>query len=107
MPNSKPGFASIQIQQENLKMDIQKIISELRAEQEQLTEAIYSLERLAMVHGGRRRGRPPKWMTEAARAAEAPAAVPAPVKTRGRKKRAMPGRKRGSTAKSAEAASGE
>ena len=89
-------------------MDIQKIIAELRAEQEQLTEAIYSLERLAMVHGGRRRGRPPKWMTEAARAAEGTPAPAAPAKTRGRKKRgAAPGRKRGSAPKTAEAAAGE
>lgn len=85
-------------------MDIQKIIAELRAEREQIEEAIFSLERLALVHGGRRRGRPPKWMTEAARAAE-PAAAAAP-KQRGRKKRAMPGRKRNVNAKAAEAAAG-
>ena len=45
-------------------MDVTKILEELRQEREQLEEAILSLERLA--HGrGRRRGRPPAWMTEA------------------------------------------
>lgn len=44
-------------------MDVAKILSELKAEREQLEEAIVSLERLA-----RRRtrgpGRPPGWMSE-------------------------------------------
>ena len=41
------------------------MLSELRAEREQLDEAIIVLQRLAM--GGRkRRGRPPKWMSQAA-----------------------------------------
>ena len=38
------------------------MISELRAEREQIEEAIMSLERLARGQG-KRRGRPPKWMT--------------------------------------------
>jgi len=44
-------------------MDINKMLAELRAERDQLAEAILVLERLA---GGRgkRRGRPPKWMAE-------------------------------------------
>ena len=45
-------------------MDVTKILSELRLEREQIEEAILSLERLAKGRG-RRRGRPPKWMTEA------------------------------------------
>jgi hypothetical protein len=45
-------------------MDVAKILAELRQEREQIEEAIISLERLA--HGrGKRRGRPPSWMTEA------------------------------------------
>ncbi len=45
-------------------MDVAKILAELRQEREQIEEAIVSLERLA--HGrGRRRGRPPAWMTAA------------------------------------------
>ena len=43
-------------------MDIDKILSELRTERDQLAEAILILERLA-AGGGRRRGRPPRWMT--------------------------------------------
>jgi hypothetical protein len=45
-------------------MDVSKILIELRAEREQLEEAILSLERLARGRG-RRRGRPPAWMTDA------------------------------------------
>lgn len=44
-------------------MDVAKILAELRQEREQIEEAILSLERLAQGRG-RRRGRPPAWMTE-------------------------------------------
>ena len=44
-------------------MDILKMIEELRAEREGLSEAIVVLERLA-VGQGKRRGRPPAWMKE-------------------------------------------
>ncbi len=43
-------------------MDVTKILGELKQEREQIEEAIVSLERLAMGRG-RRRGRPPAWMT--------------------------------------------
>jgi hypothetical protein len=43
-------------------MDVTKILAELRQEREQIEEAILSLERLARGRG-RRRGRPPAWMT--------------------------------------------
>jgi hypothetical protein len=39
-------------------MDINKILAQLHAEREELTRAILALEGL----GGKRRGRPPKWM---------------------------------------------
>jgi hypothetical protein len=45
------------------KMDVSKILTELRQEREQIEEAIMSLERLARGRG-RRRGRPPAWMTD-------------------------------------------
>jgi hypothetical protein len=45
------------------RMDVAKILVELRQEREQIEEAILSLERLARGRG-RRRGRPPAWMTE-------------------------------------------
>jgi len=43
-------------------MDINKMLAELRAEKEGLEEAIITLERLAAGRG-KRRGRPPAWMT--------------------------------------------
>ena len=44
-------------------MDINKMLVELRSEREQIEEAIMTLERLARGRG-KRRGRPPAWMTE-------------------------------------------
>jgi len=44
-------------------MDVAKILTELREERQQIEEAIVSLERLARGRG-RRRGRPPGWMSE-------------------------------------------
>ena len=46
-------------------MDVDKMLAELRLEREQIEEAILTLERL--VRGrGRRRGRPPAWLKDAA-----------------------------------------
>jgi len=45
-------------------MDITKMLAELRQEREQIEEAILTLERLARGQG-KRRGRPPLWLTEA------------------------------------------
>ena len=43
-------------------MDVVKMLSELRQEREQIEEAILTLERL--VRGqGKRRGRPPAWLS--------------------------------------------
>ena len=44
-------------------MDVTKMLVDLRQEREQIEEAIMSLERLARGRG-KRRGRPPAWMTE-------------------------------------------
>jgi hypothetical protein len=44
------------------QMDINKMLAELRNEREQIEEAIMTLERLARGRG-RRRGRPPAWMS--------------------------------------------
>jgi hypothetical protein len=44
-------------------VDINKMIAELRSEREQIEESILVLERLARGQG-KRRGRPPKWMTK-------------------------------------------
>lgn len=43
-------------------MDVQKMLTELRQEREQIEEAILTLERLARGRG-KRRGRPPAWMS--------------------------------------------
>jgi hypothetical protein len=43
-------------------MDVLKMLADLRQEREQIEEAIVTLERLAQGRG-RRRGRPPAWMS--------------------------------------------
>ena len=72
-------------------MDVTKILAELRDERQQIEEAIVSLERLARGRG-RRRGRPPSWMSE----------VTTTVKRRGR----PPGSKNKAVANEAVAANG-
>ncbi len=52
-------------------MDVMKMLADLRQEREQLEEAILTLERLARGRG-RRRGRPPAWMTELKRRGRPP-----------------------------------
>jgi hypothetical protein len=51
--------------EESQAMDVSKILTELINERQQIEEAILSLERLARGRG-RRRGRPPSWMSEVA-----------------------------------------
>ncbi len=46
------------------QMNIEKMLSELREEREGVEQAIFVLERIASGRG-KRRGRPPKWMTGA------------------------------------------
>ena len=58
-------------------MDITKMLLELRAQREVVEQAIITLERLALGRG-RRRGRPPAWMSAAQKG---PGATP---KRRGR-----------------------
>ncbi len=43
-------------------MDVLKMLTDLRQEREQIEEAIVTLERLARGRG-RRRGRPPAWLS--------------------------------------------
>ena len=52
-------------------MDVIKMLADLRQERDQLEEAILTLERLARGRG-RRRGRPPAWMTEMKRRGRPP-----------------------------------
>jgi len=44
-------------------MDINKMLSELRAERDAVDQAILVLERIALGRSGPRRGRPSKWMS--------------------------------------------
>ncbi len=52
-------------------MDINKMLAELRVERESIEEAIMTLERLARGRG-RRRGRPPAWMSKIKRRGRPP-----------------------------------
>jgi hypothetical protein len=52
-------------------MDINKMLAELRTEREQVEEAIMVLERLARGQG-KRRSRPPAWMTTVKRRGRPP-----------------------------------
>jgi DNA invertase Pin-like site-specific DNA recombinase len=52
-------------------MDINKMLAELRLEREQIEEAIMTLERLARGRG-KRRGRPPAWMSQIKRRGRPP-----------------------------------
>ena len=58
-------------------MDVTKILEELRKEREQIEEAILTLERL-VENRGRRRGRPPSWLSEARRRGKVPSAPSLP-----------------------------
>jgi hypothetical protein len=44
-------------------MDILKMLSDLRTERSQIEQAILAIERLSTGQG-KRRGRPPKWMSQ-------------------------------------------
>ena len=50
-------------------MNVLNMIAELPAEREQIEESIIALERIAR-GGAKRRGRPPKWMSDGQNSAE-------------------------------------
>jgi len=56
-------------------MDINKMLVELRDERAQIEEAIITLERLAKGRG-KRRGRPPAWLSDARKRDKVPATRP-------------------------------
>jgi hypothetical protein len=60
-------------------MNIINLIAELRNEQQQIDQAILALQALGATSGAKRRGRPPKWLSEAKQAT-----APAPEKKRTR-----------------------
>ena len=61
-------------------MDINKMLAALRSECQQIEEAILVLERLARGQG-RRRGRPPGWMTQPKRRGRPPGSKNKPKET--------------------------
>jgi hypothetical protein len=63
-------------------MDILKMLTELRGEREHIEQAILVLERLAAGARGKRRGRPPKWMSAVTSAASENGDVAEPRKKR-------------------------
>ena len=91
-------------------MDVSKILAELKAEREQIEEAVLGLERLARGRG-RGPGRPPNWMADIAPkrrgrrtgsrspgsndpGSQPPPAAPAAARIAGRLDRAVSERKR-------------
>ncbi|MGA3186139.1 MAG: hypothetical protein ABSF22_03430 [Bryobacteraceae bacterium] len=77
-------------------MELTKVIAELRQERAAIDEALAALDRIARATGGKRRGRPPSWLT--AKTDGIAAAVEAPKKrnlsTEVRKKMAEAQKKR-------------
>jgi hypothetical protein len=61
--------------------DLDKTIAELREEFERIRVALAALEQLAA--GGKRRGRPPKWLEDVRRSVTADAPKPATKKRAG------------------------
>ncbi len=61
-------------------MDVLKMLADLRQEREQIEEAIVTLERLARGRG-RRRGRPPAWMSALKRRGRPPGSKNRPKET--------------------------
>jgi len=62
-------------------MDINKMLAELRDERLQIEEAITTLERLAQGRG-KRRGRPPAWLSDARKRDKVPATRPKSISAR-------------------------
>jgi hypothetical protein len=83
-------------------MDIVKMLSELRSEQERIQEAILVMERLA-AGGAKRRGRPPKWMSNL-NSAETPLRQKRTVSAAARKRMAAAQKRRWAAARKAETA---
>jgi hypothetical protein len=84
-------------------LDVDKMLAELRLEREQIEEAILTLERLARGRG-RRRGRPPGWLKDAAASLDESApGENAEVSPEHRRRGRPPGSKTRPTAQAAEA----
>ena len=64
------------------RMDIEKMLSELRAERDGVEQAILVLERIAAGRS-KRRGRPPKWMSALKRRGRPPGSKNKPKQDQG------------------------
>ena len=73
-PRAKSGGNEGSTRRVEVSVDVTKILEELRKEREQIEEAILTLERL-VENRGRRRGRPPSWLSEARRRGKVPSAA--------------------------------
>ena len=62
-------------------IDTLKMLADLRAEREQIEQAIITIERLAAGSRGKRRGRPPAWMAGVDKKATVAGAVPGKKRT--------------------------
>jgi hypothetical protein len=72
--NAAPGLDAIDgcvKELKTIKMDVLKMLAELRHEREQIEEAILTLERLSQGRT-KRRGRPPAWMATVKRRGRPP-----------------------------------
>ena len=70
-------------------MDVSKVLAELRQERQQLEEAIITLERLARGRG-KRRGRPPAWMSKSNGTSNSSASSPDEPAGEGKRRRGRP-----------------
>ncbi len=79
------------------------MLAELRAERQHIEEAILVMERLAIGTRGRRRGRPPKWMSETNPKPAAAVAEKKPVMSAAARKRIAAAQKKRWALKKAQA----
>ena len=84
-------------------MDILKMITELRSERAAIEQALLVLERLAGSHG-KRRGRPPAWLTAAKATGGGNSGVKRTVSPEARKRMAAAQKKRWAQVRKAQAA---
>src|SRR5579864_3999263 len=68
---NRGGWKTISMKSGEDPMDVLKMLADLRQERQQIEEAIMTLERLAAGRG-RRRGRPPAWMSTVKRRGRPP-----------------------------------
>lgn len=81
------------------------MLADFRVERQRIEEAILALERLAAGTRGKRRGRPPKWMSDASAEGSSEVKKTRTVSPAARKRMAAAQKKRWAARKAAEKAS--